>query len=61
MDEDASDRLGSDEHGQCVELCFAAEMSSVVFSEQQHRRLDFDRATTMRADATAVAKRSSVV
>eukprot|EP00959_Pyramimonas_sp_CCMP1952_P367402 7695250-Pyramimonas_sp.AAC.1 len=36
-------------------------MSDAVLSEQQHRILDFDRAATMRVDATVAAKRVAVV
>eukprot|EP00959_Pyramimonas_sp_CCMP1952_P464802 9487220-Pyramimonas_sp.AAC.1 len=46
--EDHSHGLDSDENGQYVELCCAAEMSKVVLSEQQRRILDADRVTTMR-------------
>eukprot|EP00959_Pyramimonas_sp_CCMP1952_P364786 7639192-Pyramimonas_sp.AAC.1 len=35
--------LDSDEDGRYVELCFTAEMSKVVLSEQQHMLLDADR------------------
>eukprot|EP00959_Pyramimonas_sp_CCMP1952_P473963 9502644-Pyramimonas_sp.AAC.2 len=45
--EDHSYGLDSDENGQSVELCFAAEISKVVLSERQHRILDADRVTTM--------------
>eukprot|EP00959_Pyramimonas_sp_CCMP1952_P101713 2127853-Pyramimonas_sp.AAC.1 len=40
--EDWSYGLDSDENGQDVELCFAAEMPKVVLSEQQHWILDAD-------------------
>eukprot|EP00959_Pyramimonas_sp_CCMP1952_P214870 4496546-Pyramimonas_sp.AAC.1 len=46
--EDDNCGLDFDEHGQYVELCFAAEMSRIVLSEQQHQIWDFDRAITMR-------------
>eukprot|EP00959_Pyramimonas_sp_CCMP1952_P094323 1973056-Pyramimonas_sp.AAC.2 len=59
--EDDSCGLGSHEHGQCVELCFAAEMPEVVLSQQRRRILDFDRVTTMRVYATAADKRTVVV
>eukprot|EP00959_Pyramimonas_sp_CCMP1952_P296047 6192677-Pyramimonas_sp.AAC.1 len=61
MVEDFSYGLDSDEHGQYVELCFAAEMSKAVLSEQQHNIRDADRVTTMRVYGTAAAKRAVVV
>eukprot|EP00959_Pyramimonas_sp_CCMP1952_P283802 5932468-Pyramimonas_sp.AAC.1 len=61
MVEDDSYGLDSDENGQCVELCFATEMSKVVLSEQQRVTLDADRVTTMRVYVTAAAKRAAVV
>eukprot|EP00959_Pyramimonas_sp_CCMP1952_P376789 7891799-Pyramimonas_sp.AAC.1 len=48
MVEDCSYGVDSDEHGQSVELCFTADMSKVVLSEQQHWISDADRVTTMR-------------
>eukprot|EP00959_Pyramimonas_sp_CCMP1952_P292335 6114059-Pyramimonas_sp.AAC.1 len=48
-------------NGQYVELCFTAEMSGVVLSEQQHMILDADRVTTMRVYVTAAAIRAVVV
>eukprot|EP00959_Pyramimonas_sp_CCMP1952_P075765 1583775-Pyramimonas_sp.AAC.1 len=60
MVEDDSYGLDSDEHGRHVELCFTAEMSKPVLSEQQHVILDADRVTTMRSYVTAAAKRAVV-
>eukprot|EP00959_Pyramimonas_sp_CCMP1952_P104089 2175711-Pyramimonas_sp.AAC.1 len=53
--------MDSDERGQYVELCFAADMSRVVLSEQQRRMLDFDIVTNMRVYLAAAAKRAVVV
>eukprot|EP00959_Pyramimonas_sp_CCMP1952_P359491 7527683-Pyramimonas_sp.AAC.1 len=61
MVEDCSYGLDSGESGQYVELCFTAEMSKVVLSEQQHRILDADRVTTMRVYVAAAANRAAVV
>eukprot|EP00959_Pyramimonas_sp_CCMP1952_P277874 5808362-Pyramimonas_sp.AAC.1 len=61
MVEDCSYGLDSDENGQHVELCFAAEMSKVALSEQRRVMLDADRATTMRMHVAAAAKRAAVV
>eukprot|EP00959_Pyramimonas_sp_CCMP1952_P056923 1188549-Pyramimonas_sp.AAC.1 len=44
-----------------VELCFTAEMSKVVLSEQQRVILDADGVITMRVYLTAAAKRAAVV
>eukprot|EP00959_Pyramimonas_sp_CCMP1952_P430996 9026667-Pyramimonas_sp.AAC.1 len=48
MVEDNKCGLDSDETGPYVELCFAAGISKVVLSEQQHVILDADRVSTMR-------------
>eukprot|EP00959_Pyramimonas_sp_CCMP1952_P211159 4419195-Pyramimonas_sp.AAC.1 len=60
MVEDDSYGLDSDENGRSVELCFAAEVSKVVLSEQQRMILDARRVTTMRVYVTAAAKRAVV-
>eukprot|EP00959_Pyramimonas_sp_CCMP1952_P002791 57528-Pyramimonas_sp.AAC.1 len=60
MVEDDSYGLGSDEYGRYVELCFTAEMSKVVLSEQ-HMILDADRVAFMRVYVTAAAKQAAVV
>eukprot|EP00959_Pyramimonas_sp_CCMP1952_P239363 5002243-Pyramimonas_sp.AAC.1 len=45
-----------------VPLCSTDEdMSKVVLSEQQHAVFDFDRVATLRAYATAAAKRAAVI
>eukprot|EP00959_Pyramimonas_sp_CCMP1952_P078131 1633340-Pyramimonas_sp.AAC.1 len=59
--EDDSYGLDSDEQGQCVELCFAAEMSQIVLSEQRQRILDLYRVAEMRVHLTAAAERAAVV
>eukprot|EP00959_Pyramimonas_sp_CCMP1952_P372232 7794789-Pyramimonas_sp.AAC.1 len=61
MGEDCSHGLDSCENGQYVEVCFVAEMSKVVLSEQQRVSLDADRVTTMRVYVAAAAKRTVVV
>ena len=50
-----------DEHGQCVGLCFTADMSRVCLPEQQRSILDFDRVTIMQVYMTAAARRAAVV
>ena len=60
-DNDTSYGLDFDENGKYVELCFTADMSKVVLSEQQHKLLDVERVTTLRVYVSAAAKRAVVV
>eukprot|EP00959_Pyramimonas_sp_CCMP1952_P231989 4848207-Pyramimonas_sp.AAC.1 len=59
--EDCSCGLDSYEIGHCVELCFAAEVSKVGFSEQRRRKFDAAGVTTMRVYFAAAAKRAAAV
>eukprot|EP00959_Pyramimonas_sp_CCMP1952_P002483 51337-Pyramimonas_sp.AAC.1 len=54
-------RVVVDGHGQYIDLCFAADASEIVLSEQQYNQSTFDRVATVRAYATAAAKRAAVV
>eukprot|EP00959_Pyramimonas_sp_CCMP1952_P457244 9474570-Pyramimonas_sp.AAC.1 len=60
-DEDDSYGSYSEEHEHCVEFCVAADMPTVVSSEQRHRIVGFVRATTLRVYVTAAARRCAVV
>eukprot|EP00959_Pyramimonas_sp_CCMP1952_P474765 9503839-Pyramimonas_sp.AAC.3 len=58
---DETYEFDSDEHGQCVELCFATDMARIVLAEQQPQTLSAGQMTNMRVYATAEYKTAAVV